>query len=204
MHSYALQRLLHEVLFPKPSIPQSNQEREQTQLALVSNDLAPMVDVANQMALEISANSKPNHFQYDVFVSYRWNDNSAKVATLIINELKEKKKLNVAFDRNELQTGEEIYTELRKLMMASRYVVACISPGYCTSPNCLWELRTADNIRKKIFPCKITMTTPWPPAVDVLLPNILYKEFSEINTNWEILAAELVNDIWGELHGRNH
>jgi len=89
-------------------------------------------------------------------------------------------------------------------MMASRYVVACISPGYCESKNCLWELRTADTIRKKIFPCKITMTNPWPPEIDRILYNILYKEFSEVNTNWDILAAELVNDIWGELHGRNH
>jgi len=48
------------------------------------------------------------------------------------------------------------------------------------------------------------MTNPWPPEIDRILYNILYKEFSEVNTNWDILAAELVNDIWGELHGRNH
>jgi len=202
MHSYVLQRLLHEVLTPKPIISQSNEERVQAQQNLMI-DYTPMEDVANQFTQELRQNSDVNRFQFDVFVSYKWKDSSAAVVKLIIDELL-KRGLRVAYDRNELQTGESIYDELRRLMIASRYIVACISPAYCDSENCLWELRTAKELYKKIFPCKITMTTSWPPEISRLLPNILYKEFSIIRVNWDDLAVELVSDVVGELQGKNH
>ncbi|KAL8204479.1 hypothetical protein R6Q57_010102 [Mikania cordata] len=76
---------------------------------------------------------------YDVFLSFRGIDTRLNFVDHLYNALLDAN-LNIFYDDDEIQTGEDLRQELKRAIRASRASIIVLSPNYASSTWCLDEL----------------------------------------------------------------
>ncbi|KAL8262585.1 hypothetical protein R6Q59_023934 [Mikania micrantha] len=76
---------------------------------------------------------------YDVFLSFRGIDTRLNFVDHLYNALLDAN-LNIFYDDDEIQTGEDLRPELKRAIRASRASIIVLSPNYASSTWCLDEL----------------------------------------------------------------
>ena len=83
--------------------------------------------------------------RYDVFISYSRKDNEPDWLSGFVSELKNRhrefagRELQVFFDRDEIQTGDQWRHRILGALRDSAYMLAVVSPNYFASQYCRWE-----------------------------------------------------------------
>ncbi|XP_004301464.1 PREDICTED: TMV resistance protein N-like [Fragaria vesca subsp. vesca] len=112
-----------------------------------------------------SSSSKPRHWMYDVFLSFRGEDTRNTFTGHLYAALKQAG-VNAFIDDNELRRGEDITAELVRAIQGSRIAVIVFSKRYADSSWCLEEL-------VKIMECRRTLRQMvFPVFVDVDPSNV--------------------------------
>ncbi|KAJ4975729.1 hypothetical protein NE237_000835 [Protea cynaroides] len=94
------------------------------------------------MAELIQASSSVSSFEssnYEVFLSYKWEDTRNNFISFLHKALKDSG-INVFLDSKELWTGDAIGPAIESAIEGSKIWIPVFSSGYADSQWCLWEL----------------------------------------------------------------
>ena len=143
----------------------------------------------------------------DVFISYNWGN--AELVHKLCDRLEKEENLKLWVDRNKMQPGDDIYSEMEKGIRQSNVIVAFITKKYCESANCQLEIKFAN--QQKGSKCLYVMLEKGLEKEDLNGIGLLIAANYRINaykedgclTNWsEDLYRTLVTAIQAKLNGK--
>lgn len=131
----------------------------------------------------------PTHKEYDVFISYSWQN---KPFAHQLRDWLESLHLNYFLDENELPLGEDLRDRIAKSIRKTKLVLFLSSESSNTSPACNLEISYATCIGVKVLPIRLDMY-PYSDKFQMDLLPLLYLEALDQNLTDDLKEKLLDN-----------
>jgi TIR domain len=127
-----------------------------------------------------------------VFISYSW---STKPICRRLKDDLEVAGFHCWMDEEVMKPGAELFASIDEGIRSARVVVACLSPEYCLSKNCIREFSLSCDVERMIIPAIVSSIGQWPPSgtLGPLLTGRLYVNLVE--SNYKQNVAQLVEAL---------